>query len=637
MDDLFSKLAISGASVIGKAAFGYATRLAVQRISDYVDSPELKTLLAKKPATAAAAGSAVKRSKSPHGVAAHAAADADADAAEGPVDAAAAADAATLARLQARLAMKLAIVTPAIDLCDSIAAHGGHPAIAAVLAEADGVRRDLDRLGHDSSDAYVDAMAAAAVPSAPRHLNAEMQAVLDRLEALVPYLQLALQASDAHVTDRLPAGIAPSRLLRASAFLVDAARAFDRVPAARGPFRVPLAGVVGRDALLAVPVGPRFPVKLYALFHGSRRRHGPDWTWQEKFPRAIAQVVRLSQPPPALGPADADDDAAAAVKRTPPKEYDYALWILQDLDDGFVHDTDDGNDTDVAADGSTAGAVLAPRYRRHISLADVARLFYTSSGQLLRIPDSTRPVLVIKTQAPPSTSTASAPTTPATASAAAAVDWLALELLAPDDAVPVVVTDDDASEDSFDSAASDHDDDGAGDGGDEKGRPPRSAAPTAAKPTASPPPASEAAVAAAASKLDDLTPATWRAMVGDAGDASVYDSVTDPSSEARAQGADWTTPAAVSAATRRRLPLSALALLEYVLRLASIEQREQRAHLSLSDASLNLHLINDAAGHGDASAAAASATAASATAASAVLRPRRNPQSPSEQASPSVR
>ncbi|TPX55651.1 hypothetical protein PhCBS80983_g05131 [Powellomyces hirtus] len=439
MDQLFASLAISGASLVSKAAFSYAQGYAVKQISTFV----AKTTADKS---------------SLH---------------------------AKLARLERILALKLAVVTPAIDTCEILATRG-NTTLEAALELSGELRKSLKKIGDrvNAADGSVtDGRDIVGQQALTAEVLEDIEAVLTVINDLVPFLQLALQNSGASLGGNMPSSVSPSRLLQASTAV---ALAGGRFAAHKqfGPTQPP-------DP---VQVGPSFPVRVYSQFQSSSRAKGlSDLTWKEDHAKASVIVQRIN-----AGSGDASRRA-------------YDLVILEDLNDGRFHD-EDNKDTPI----QTNEDGVRPGRTTRISVTDIQKLYYTRSGELLNI-DAKAPVMVVKIDKEahaPSSLVPAGNVTPLRAKEKSTAEWLAFELCQEEDGLTG----------SDESDISDDESSGA------------SASPT--------------------KKL-----------------------VQRPSSG--------------TAAINPKIPIGLLSLLEYILRLCTLEVSEQRSHLETPDEKLMLYMTNE--------------------------------------------
>jgi hypothetical protein len=165
-----------------------------------------------------------------------------------------------------------------------------------------------------------------------------MRLVLSRVEECIPFLQLSSSTSGIQASLALPQQVSPGRLLQA-------ANAVTSVLAAPQQHRK--------------PVGPIFDATLYSIFYNpSRLRYVDDAlalaiSWKEDFARATAQILESAP-------------------------FQYELEITEDFNDDRYHEDD---------------AVA----RKHVvSIVDIARLFFSALGKLLKLEGNSSPVLILK-------------------------------------------------------------------------------------------------------------------------------------------------------------------------------------------------------------------------------------------------
>ncbi|KAI9506548.1 RanGTP-binding protein-domain-containing protein [Coemansia spiralis] len=358
MDELFSNLAIQTVQLVGKAAFGAAGTLALKRMSEYANRvPQPKE----------------KQSE--------------------------------VERLRIQFEAKLRIITPAIDLIDIISARG-HSTMASVLQLTYSLRNDivafsaklekLDQMvaaldeSQKSNTSLASLFRRVHISQASRQegssarlvdLNesivSDLRQILANIENAVPLLNLALTTSGAHLGSSLPPGISPSRLMQASTLLSRSASWFEI--SSRKP------NESSHDTL----VGDLFALRLYSLFVGSvRPRSKHDFTWKEEFAKCQAALWRCAEPEP-------------VDERIPMSEYFYELRIIEDLNDGRYHDDQDGADSQQlpawvsAISGKLGDRDVKPGRTICIPLDCINSLHYTSAGSLLNIEESSSPVLVV--------------------------------------------------------------------------------------------------------------------------------------------------------------------------------------------------------------------------------------------------
>lgn len=249
---------------------------------------------------------------------------------------------------------------------------------------------------------------------------ADIKSLLGRVDREIQFIQLAITASGETLSSSMPPGISPSRLLQSSALLNmgDCQFASDPSrPAQIGPsFSLSLymlflghssanptaTGDSNPGTLPATPKTPQSggkkPSKQEPYCLGEEERKP---IWQEVMHKAR---FRLCRTPPGWvfdakkgycpGPAaDSTKPSAHAAHTTFTRSYEYSyhLEIVEDLDDGRLHD-DNGPEHQPFDDIRMAGI------RESLPVYQISKIFYTDTGKLLNIGSSTEnnPVLLLK-------------------------------------------------------------------------------------------------------------------------------------------------------------------------------------------------------------------------------------------------
>lgn len=199
----------------------------------------------------------------------------------------------------------------------------------------------------------------------------DMQCILDRLDRDIPLLQLAISASGETLSGSMPACVSPSRLLQASTLLTIADTRFSA------------------NTNMPVEIGPTFILSVYMLFSAycntsdqftetSAEGVGRLPVWQEVIHKAKVTIRRI--------PLQIDTktcDSGVEENSTTESAYSYALRLVEDLDDGRVHE----------------GVAQGTELKETIVVGEIIKLFYTNSGKILNItdrPGSSEPVLLLK-------------------------------------------------------------------------------------------------------------------------------------------------------------------------------------------------------------------------------------------------
>lgn len=152
--------------------------------------------------------------------------------------------------------------------------------------------------------------------------------MLRRLDDVVPLINLALNTSGVDLSTALPEGVSPSRLLQASMLIV------------KGD-----AGYVGGGCKQA-QIGFTFNLTMYMLFQGHAHRNehisASDLTWQEVISKCRVKLERVPLTKYLYGDQLGEPSEVEAMRsHNRAEEYCYELVIIEDLDDGRVHDEEE--------------------------------------------------------------------------------------------------------------------------------------------------------------------------------------------------------------------------------------------------------------------------------------------------------
>ncbi|TGZ78196.1 Ran-binding-domain-containing protein [Ascodesmis nigricans] len=274
-----------------------------------------------------------------------------------------------LIRLQERLENTIRIVSPAIDLVEIISARG-NTSLESALTLTKNLRHEIQELGVRLSGLTQPLPGKKKRQRSQEEVNAVMEdirRVLVKIEEAVPFISLAVTTSGVNISSEIPHSVSPSRLLQASTLLTagDTAYTLD-------PFR-------------PAQIGTSFTLTLYMLFasHTHRQDHvsASDLTWQEVFSKCKVKLQRVP-----LFYEDHNDHDKSIRGQHKTEEFCYELCLIEDLDDGRVHDATPVSYEDVAHAGM----------RVRIPVHQIAKMFYTTSGKLLGIEESSSPILLIK-------------------------------------------------------------------------------------------------------------------------------------------------------------------------------------------------------------------------------------------------
>ncbi|KAF1999242.1 Ran-binding-domain-containing protein [Amniculicola lignicola CBS 123094] len=301
-----------------------------------------------------------------------------------------------LAALQLRLEGKIRIISPAIDMIELIAARG-NTSLESAVTLTKSLRYEIQSLGERLAKAAGEGELARKSSSKTKSqaqneyelklIVSDIKKLLIRIEDAVPLISLAITTSGVNLSTTLPATVSPSRLLQASTFLT----AGDSEYASYMP--------------RSQQIGPAFTLSLYMLFSGhAYRPHGEDsvreTTWKEVMHKVRVKLVRVPLdnvydfPTPFHGSTGQSGEGAHNHIPSEGKrhEFAYQLLVIEDLDDGRVHDDED------AQPGPYEGVDLAG-VREIIPIHEISKIFYADTGKILNIGaggETNNPVLLLK-------------------------------------------------------------------------------------------------------------------------------------------------------------------------------------------------------------------------------------------------
>ncbi|KAF1829661.1 Ran-binding-domain-containing protein [Decorospora gaudefroyi] len=302
-----------------------------------------------------------------------------------------------LATLQLRLDSKINIISPAIDMIELIAARG-NTSLASAVGLTKSLRWDIQTLGNRVEKAVAEEQLARRGSSKAKSRDqnqvelktiiADMKRLLERIEDAVPLINLAITTSGVSLSTTLPATVSPSRLLQASTFLTSG----DMQYCASKP--------------RAQQIGPTFTLSMYMLFSGyANRPHEEDLretTWKEVMHKARVTLMRVpldhvyDYPTPFGQDSRRADGAnhAHIPSDSVLQEFAYQLLIVEDLDDGRMHNFEDDEPHPEPYDGVEQAGV-----RETVPIHEVSKIFYADTGKILNIGtdgESNNPILLLK-------------------------------------------------------------------------------------------------------------------------------------------------------------------------------------------------------------------------------------------------
>ncbi|TDZ44935.1 Ran-specific GTPase-activating protein 30 [Colletotrichum trifolii] len=333
-----------------------------------------------------------------------------------------------LKRLQTVLDSKIKVVSPAIDLIEFKSGRG-NAFLESALPLAKGLHQEMAALGRRVEQAAQAGEAPKGLLEVNRHgehqleelkaIISDMKSLLARIDRDIPLLHMAITASGESLNSSMSPSISPSRLLQAGMFLT-----FGDTQYAADPFR-------------PVQIGPAFTLSLYMLFVGhaaqypgtehKRPSHLPDTPctpqreeprqygfkegdrkplWQEAIHKARVRLCRT--PMDYAFDSENGFHSATSTNRHSKTDrmfgsghhplgqhngYAYHLEVVEDLDDGRVHDEVDAQ-TSAYDDIDSAGI------RESIPIHQISKIFYADTGRILNVGNDggfdSNPVLLLK-------------------------------------------------------------------------------------------------------------------------------------------------------------------------------------------------------------------------------------------------
>jgi hypothetical protein len=234
-----------------------------------------------------------------------------------------------------------------------------------------------------------------------RSIIEDVKKLLVQIDDAVPLINLAITTSGVSLSTSLPPTVSPSRLLQASSLVSAGDQIFSITP--NSPAQV----------------GPAFVLSIYMLFAGHNRQSldkGHDMrntSWKEVIHKARVRLLRttraISQSPigsdtcsignNSLQPENIRStvegkDEAYLPSEGQVSEFNYMLEIIEDFDDGRVHTFEEGqSQPEPYQDIDLAGI------REFIPIHQVSKIFYADTGKLLNIGTESEinsPILLLK-------------------------------------------------------------------------------------------------------------------------------------------------------------------------------------------------------------------------------------------------
>lgn len=237
---------------------------------------------------------------------------------------------------------KVSIVSSSIDLV-RLAAARGNTILEPTLDLAKSLEREIEQFEQKISSVS-HGFSLSNERQSVDLVVLSMNKLVKSIEQTVPLLHLAISTSGIQATGNLPSQVSPGRLLQASTAITEAESRYVLATKKSSP----------RE-----PVGPIFDVVLYSIFYNPSRLKYVDDTltsalsWKEDFARANVQIYITSS-------------------------FSYEIEITEDFNDNRYHEE-------------------KSKPRKFVyAILDIARLFFSASGKLLKLEGKSSPVLILK-------------------------------------------------------------------------------------------------------------------------------------------------------------------------------------------------------------------------------------------------
>lgn len=252
---------------------------------------------------------------------------------------------AKIARMERELKCKFTIVSNAMESLQLNAIKGGLN-LNEVMELSKDLNDDIDEFQNDLNKLIMENNGNMTIEKV-KFLKVYIKTLIDKLDSLVPLINLVLSMSDQSLLNKFQHVVSPNRLLNATSIMCKSNEEFNTGK--------------GKEVQIGNPIS----ITLYDVFYNNNVSKDDDSfiIWKEKFTRANLTVIRTC-----------DEHM----------DYVYDLRIIENFNDGRYHDDDD-DDKGEGIEG-----------KRFIDLRQINRVFFSASGKLLKIEDKSTPVLVLK-------------------------------------------------------------------------------------------------------------------------------------------------------------------------------------------------------------------------------------------------
>lgn len=242
-----------------------------------------------------------------------------------------------------KIQMKIEIVLMTIDLIKLASARGN-----TILSATNDLIEDLTSQFEDfdkTLNSITENLTNINEKDSVSHVESYMRSLLQDIDEAIPLLNLSLTTCGVNLNGNLPNNVSPGRLLQASNIINESNTKYS-------------------EGLHQV--GPAFDLVFYSIFYNPSRMKYVESegqvdqlssiSWKEEYARCLAKVLRH-------GSVDS---------------FSYKFVIEENFNDGRYHEDEE-----------------EPK-KKAFNLSSITKLFFTASGQLLRLESRNSPVLILK-------------------------------------------------------------------------------------------------------------------------------------------------------------------------------------------------------------------------------------------------
>lgn len=246
-------------------------------------------------------------------------------------------------RKKHKIQVKIEIINNSIELIKAVTARG-NSSLESTVSLIDDLANEFNKFDQTIEDIIVKlADSHSKTNDLVSQVNSYMNDLMDKIDDSIPLLTLSVVTSGVNLSQDLSHRISINKVILASNYLINGHKSGSRL------------------------IGPQFDMKFYSVFYNPSRLKYHDTatssssdsenssiiTWKEEYARSKVTIESVS-------------------------EFNYELKVLENFDDDRYHEDSD-----------------TPQSRK-INLKNVQKLFFSRSGQLLKLDNNNSPVLILK-------------------------------------------------------------------------------------------------------------------------------------------------------------------------------------------------------------------------------------------------